>query len=269
MKPGEIIPVDDPAAVLVASPPNGLGALAAKFVTVMAKIDTVPKRGHNDFHNYDYATEADVADAVRRAMVEARIAMIPSLVEIREREITTRQQKQEIVTTVIMRYLVIDADTGASLDFQMPGSGQDPGDKGLMKALTAASKYAALKAFQISTGDDPEADDDIRVEREPGADEGAEDERQWADDELPPDTTPEPGPTAPARTDCISEGKVKRVYALMGEAAKRTRESPAAVKERTVEKIKKELHVDKIEHIPWKGNAYQRVCDWIENLGRR
>ena len=266
MKPGEIIPVDDPVAVVVAAaPPNGLGALAAKLVQVMGSVATVPKRGHNTFHNYDYALDADVSEAVRHAMVEARVVMIPSLVEIREREVQTRQQRAEIVTTVIMRYLLIDADSGATLEFQMPGSGQDPGDKGLMKAVTAATKYAQLKAFQLSTGDDPEADDADKVEREPGADEGAEDERQWADDELPPDTTG----TAPEATDCISTGKVKRIYALLGEAAKRTRESPAAIKERTLEKVRKELHVQQLEHIPWKGNAYQRVCDWIEAQGRR
>jgi len=264
--------VDDPTTVIpasVATESNHLGALAAlalKLVHVMATVETVPKRGHNTFHNYDYALEADVADAVRRAMVDARVVMIPSLVEIREREVQTRQQRSEVVTTVIMQYLVIDADSGASLNFRMPGAGQDPGDKGLMKAVTAATKYAQLKAFQLSTGDDPEADDADKVEREPGADEGAEgDEGQWADDELPPDSTP----TAPAPTDCISTGKVKRIYALLGEAAKRTRESPAAIKERTLEKIKKELHLEQLEHIPWKGNAYTRLCDWIEAQGRR
>jgi len=269
MKPGEIIPVDDPAAVVFAPPADGLGGLAAKLVQVMGSVATVPKRGHNTFHNYDYAMEADVSEAVRRAMVEARVVMIPSLLDIREREMTTRQQKTEIVTTVIMRYLIIDADTGATLEFHMPGSGQDPGDKGLAKAITAATKYAQLKAFQLSTGDDPEADDADHVEREPGADDGAEgDDGPWtqqADDELPPDTTA----TAPARTDCISEGKVKRIYALLQEAAKRTRETPAAIRERTLEKVQKELHVEKLEHIPWKGNGYTRLCDWIEAQGRR
>jgi len=38
------------------------------------------------------------------------------------------------------------------------GSGQDSGDKAVMKAQTAAIKYAYLLSFAISTGDDPEAD---------------------------------------------------------------------------------------------------------------
>jgi len=264
MKPDEI-PVDDPMVtpVRVAAPANGLGALAAKLVQVMGSVATVPKRGHNAFHNYDYALEGDVSEAVRHAMVEARVVMIPSLVEIREREVG-----KSIVTTVLMDYLVIDADTGGTLTFRMAGAGADVSDKGLMKAITAATKYAQLKSLQLSTGDDPETDGAEEIEREPGADEGTED-APWgteADDELPPDP---PSPTAPAATDCISTGKVKRVYALLAEAAKRTHESPAQVKERTLEKVRKELHVQQLEHIPWKGNGYQRLCDWIEAQGRK
>jgi hypothetical protein len=38
------------------------------------------------------------------------------------------------------------------------GSGQDVGDKAVMKAQTAAIKYAYLMSLAISTNDDPEAD---------------------------------------------------------------------------------------------------------------
>jgi hypothetical protein len=38
------------------------------------------------------------------------------------------------------------------------GSGQDAGDKAIMKAQTAAIKYAWMLALSISTGDDPEED---------------------------------------------------------------------------------------------------------------
>jgi hypothetical protein len=245
-----------------------MASLAAKLVAVMAAVATVPKRGRNTFHNYDYATEADVAEAVRHAMVEAKLAMIPSLIEIREREVTTRSNKPEIVTTVIMDYLFVDAETGATLHFRMAGAGQDVSDKGLMKAITAASKYAELKSFHLSTGDDPDADGPgERVDPEPGADDG-EGQGGWAGD---PDAwgDPEPDPAAPAPADCISSGKQKRVFALMTEAGKRLRESPESVKERVLEKVRAELHVQEIAHIPWRGSGYQKLCDWIESLGRR
>ena len=42
-------------------------------------------------------------------------------------------------------------------DFRI-GSGQDAGDKAVMKAQTAAIKYAYMLSLCIATGDDPEAD---------------------------------------------------------------------------------------------------------------
>jgi hypothetical protein len=246
-----------------------LARLAGKLLAVMTAVSTVPKRGHNDFHNYDYATESDVAEAVRHAMVEAKLVMVPSLVEIREREITTRGGKPETITTVIMDYLFIDAESGASLRFRMPGSGQDAGDKGLMKAITAATKYAQLKSFILSTGDDPEADTPSeRVAREPGADDGNE-QGGWASSPEPWDGPAEDDPGAPDPADCITAGKVKRVYALLQEAAKRTRLPMEEIKARAMEKVRAELHVREIEHIPWKGQGYDRLCTWIEAQGRK
>ena len=51
-----------------------------------------------------------------------------------------------------------DSDSGEQIKIKGLGSGQDAGDKSVMKAQTAAIKYAFLLSFAISTGDDPEAD---------------------------------------------------------------------------------------------------------------
>jgi hypothetical protein len=45
-----------------------------------------------------------------------------------------------------------------TLSAQGIGQGFDKGDKAVMKAMTAAQKYAYATAFCISWGDDPEAD---------------------------------------------------------------------------------------------------------------
>src|SRR5499427_9555354 len=144
----------------IVSPGATLGKLAGKLVKVMGAISHIPKRGHNDFFNYDYATEADVADAVRKALVAEGVILIPSIEDVREREVLTRRNQKEIVTTVTMRFTFIDGESGGSLTFRMSGAGQDGGDKGIMKAITAATKYAALKSLCLPTGDDPEAEDD-------------------------------------------------------------------------------------------------------------
>ena len=51
---------EQPAETLV-RPTRTRGALAKKLAEVMAAVERVPKRGRNDFHKYDYATEADIA----------------------------------------------------------------------------------------------------------------------------------------------------------------------------------------------------------------
>src|SRR5262247_2456505 len=148
---------------VVASPGATLAKLAAKLVKVMAAISHIPKRGRNEFFQYDYATEADVADAVRKALVAEGVVLIPSIEDVREREVLTRRNQKEVVTTVTMQFTFIDGEHGGVLTFRMSGAGQDGGDKGIMKAITAATKYAALKSLCLPTGDDPEAEADDRA----------------------------------------------------------------------------------------------------------
>jgi hypothetical protein len=238
--------------------------LAKKIIAVMQAITHIPKRGHNDFHNYSYATEADVADAVRSALIEHQLVLLPNVVEVREREITTRNQKAETVTTVTIEYTFIDAETGATRTFRMVGAGQDPGDKGIMKAVTAAGKYAALKAFCMATGDDPEADagtDRTAAEREPGDDVVEIDMRGEYRQEEPPS---DDDPAAPPKDDCISEGKVRFLYVAMQKVARATGQSLDVVKEQTLARVQKELHVKQLEWIPWRGQGYKKLVAWLE-----
>jgi hypothetical protein len=132
-------------------------SLIAKLAEVMASLKHVPKRGRNDFHKYDYATEADIADAVREGLASRGIMMIPSVQSVTWREVEVKSGKQAIATlTVLYRF----TDGTQDLEFVMVGEGQDSGDKAIYKAMTGATKYALLKFFLMSTGDDPEKDDE-------------------------------------------------------------------------------------------------------------
>ena len=144
-----------PGATEVQPPAVGL---FSKLVRVMSTVGYVQKRGKNTFHGYKYATEADVAEKVREAFVNERIIMVPSLEAISYRKQETVKGARTGVTQVIMAYRLIDADTGETLEFKMPGEGEDPGDKGPYKAITGSEKYALMKLLLIPTGDDPEED---------------------------------------------------------------------------------------------------------------
>lgn len=145
------------AETLTPAPPPQ-GNLARRLAWVMSQVGYVQKRGTNNFHNYKYATETDIVDSIRWLLAEARIVMIPNVVNHSTREIQTAKGRTEYITDVLVEFTFHCGDSGDTIKFVMAGSGQDAGDKGVYKALTGAEKYALMKCFLVPTGDDPEAD---------------------------------------------------------------------------------------------------------------
>lgn len=137
--------------------------LVKKLVKVMQQVKYIQKRGHNKFHNYTYATEADIAEAVREVLSENNVMLIPNMLSHEIMEKTNRSGNVEYIVTVKMEFTFYDGDTGETITYHMSGQGQDAGDKGIYKAVTGAQKYALMKAFMIPTGDDPEADESVDI----------------------------------------------------------------------------------------------------------
>ena len=133
--------------------------LAAKLLAVMRECSYVEKNGTNDFHGYKYATSADVLAKVNSALVKHGIASVahPELIDMID--VITARGNTEKLATVQMTITLIDTENGDTFEISGIGSGQDAGDKAVMKAETAAIKYAYMLSLAISTGDDPEADE--------------------------------------------------------------------------------------------------------------
>jgi hypothetical protein len=134
--------------------------LLLKLVAIYKVVKYIQKRGKNKFHNYSYATEADVNEKVREELAERNVILIPNLINHSMRETTTRSGNTEYICCVIMQFTFMDAETGEQLTIGMRGEGQDVGDKAIFKAISGCQKYALMKQFMIPTGDDPEADED-------------------------------------------------------------------------------------------------------------
>jgi hypothetical protein len=132
--------------------------LVKKLAQVMQQVQYIQKRGHNKFHNYKYATEADVNEKVREELSKQNVIMLPSMKSHDLRETKTKSGNTEYIVCVDMEFKFVDGDTGEELSIQMSGEGQDVGDKAIYKAISGAQKYALMKVFMIPTGDDPEAD---------------------------------------------------------------------------------------------------------------
>ena len=132
--------------------------IAKKLVEIMKEVSYIEKKGRNTFHNYSYATSADVLEKINQALVKHNLCSIVLTELLRMDEVTTAKGSIEHLVTVKVDVMLVDGDSGETVNFIGLGSGQDSGDKAIMKAQTAGIKYAYMMSFAIATGDDPEAD---------------------------------------------------------------------------------------------------------------
>lgn len=131
--------------------------LAIKLVAVAGAVDRIAKSGHNDAQNYDFVTDADVLDALRKALSAQGVATLTSVTSIETVPFTTSSGKPQFLVTVKGEIAFISG--AESYTVYGVGQGADSGDKGVYKAITGMVKYALLKTFLVPTGDDSERDD--------------------------------------------------------------------------------------------------------------
>lgn len=131
--------------------------LYAKMSCVMGNLERLPKNGFNQHFKYSFVTDADVVDAVRTAMSAEGLALFVSMDSV---------QQEGKRTTANFTITFADGESGATMSVHWTGEANDTQDKGIAKAATSAVKYALLKAFLISTGDDPDSDNDGPEEQE-------------------------------------------------------------------------------------------------------
>lgn len=132
--------------------------IAKKLVNVMIECGHIAKNGLNSYHQYKYATAEDVLLKINTALTKNKIAsvVIPEIASMVD--VTNLKGNTEHLVTVNVQIKLIDSESGECVDLFGIGSGQDAGDKAVMKAQTAAIKYAYMMSLCIATGDDPEAD---------------------------------------------------------------------------------------------------------------
>jgi hypothetical protein len=122
--------------------------LAQKLSDVMAEVGYVRKDATNAFHKYKYASAEAVLKKVNAALSSRGVA-VGSLATV------AHYEKGHAVVRLRLEF----HDGNAVIAVEGLGEGSDKGDKAIMKANTAALKYALANAFMISWGDDPEQDE--------------------------------------------------------------------------------------------------------------
>ena len=116
-------------------------------------------------NSYKAVSERDVLDAVKPLEEKYWVYSYPFEREIIENETLTKtteyQGTKKESTSLYMRikvtYRFVNIDKPEEfIDTTVYGDGIDTGDKAPWKAMTYADKYALMKAYKISTGDDPD-----------------------------------------------------------------------------------------------------------------
>jgi len=119
----------------------------------------------NKTSSYNAVSERDILDAVKPIEHIYRVYSYPYDRKVIDNDILVKETEYNGTTTktnslymrveTIYRFVNID-NKDEFIDIKAYGDGIDTGDKAPGKATTYADKYALMKAYKISTGDDPD-----------------------------------------------------------------------------------------------------------------
>lgn len=137
-----------------------MSAITSELQTVKKNLNIVTGKS-----SYKAVSERDVLDAVKPLEEKHRVYSYPFSRKILESDILENERlvQGKVVKTnslylrveVVYRFVNID-EPKEYIDITAYGDGIDTGDKATGKGMTYADKYALMKAYKISTGDDPD-----------------------------------------------------------------------------------------------------------------
>ncbi len=115
----------------------------------------------NKTSGYKAVSERDILDAVKPLEAKYGVYSYPVERNITDRDVLVKENDYGKTNTLFMRlettYRFVNIDKPEEfVETIVYGDGLDTGDKAPGKAMTYADKYALMKAYKISTGDDPD-----------------------------------------------------------------------------------------------------------------
>lgn len=134
-----------------------MAAITADLQTVSKNLIVETGKGKG----YKAVSERDIIDAVKPLESKHGVYSYPAEREIIQSEMLESETQNGTKTTFFSRiktvYRFVNVDNPEEhIDMVTFAEGMDSQDKGSGKAMTYADKYALMKAYKISTGDDPD-----------------------------------------------------------------------------------------------------------------
>lgn len=113
----------------------------------------------NKGHQFQFVSSSQTLGNVRAKMDEMGLLLVPSVLDNKVSDHTTKNGGHEYFTEINVKFTWINAETPEeTVECMWLGQGLDSGEKGVGKALTYAEKYFLLKFFNIATDkDDPDS----------------------------------------------------------------------------------------------------------------
>lgn len=118
-------------------------------------------------NSYQAVSERDILDTVKPLEKKYRVYSFPVDRKVIDNDILVKEVEYNGAVTktntlymrleITYRFINID-NIEEFIDIKTYGDGLDTGDKAPGKAMTYGDKYALMKAYKISTGDDPDKD---------------------------------------------------------------------------------------------------------------
>ena len=139
-----------------------------RMAAITANLKTVGKNLTVGWGNSKYkaVSERDILDAVKPLEEEYGVFSYPvsreiiitdTLTKVTKDNSGNEKESTQFLIRIFSRYRFLNVDKPEEyVDIDSIGDGIDSGDKAPGKAMTYADKYALMKAYKISTGDDPD-----------------------------------------------------------------------------------------------------------------
>lgn len=141
--------------------------IGEKLIRVMEACRFMTQDKVNTFHGYKYTSAAGAFAKINEEFVKVGLFTQSRIELVESRDVTSAKGNVERYAIVKVTIQVMEVETGEHVEFEGLGSGQDAGDKAVMKASTAATKYAYLSGLCLAMTDDPETDSNTTAYESP------------------------------------------------------------------------------------------------------
>lgn len=137
-----------------------------KLQAIVSEIGVIEKNLNVEISktsSYKAVSERDVLDNVKPLETKYHVYSYPVERKIIDSDVLVKETSYGKTNTLFMRmevtYRFVNIDKPEEIvEVKTFGDGLDTGDKAPGKAMTYADKYALMKAYKLSTGDDPDKD---------------------------------------------------------------------------------------------------------------